>query len=207
MPSVRSNPAWQHMFQSPTSNHSEDLGGGGSSGLRDILEKYFLPALNRQKGMSSIEDAFLSQTEQPGALFGAAKTSAEGYANQLFAPGGQIASMIGSARGDIINKGFAPSSADSGVNNILRAGTKQVADKFSENAGQLEQTRYGALAGAYGQREQNMKDLIESLFTGVASAEQLNIAKHPPRQKFLGLFAWVPLLLLGAHLCLSSLLA
>ena len=176
------------MFAAKPPNYADELGGGGVSGLRDILDKYFLPALKRKQGQSTIEDAFLSQTEKPGALFGAADTAAKGYASQLFAPGGEIASLIGSARGDTISKGFAPSSAEGSVNSILRAGTQRVGDVFAQNAGQLEQSRYTALTGAYNEREQSMRDLIESLFTGVASSEQLNLAKHPPRQKFLGIF-------------------
>lgn len=167
---------------------NDPLGGGGSGGLRDIVRQYFLPQLERLRGQSGISDAFLGQVQEPGALFGAASEAASGTARQLFAPGGEVATMIGRARGQSINQGFNPEAAAGGENEILRGATQRVADTFATQAGGLEQTRIGALSQAYGLREQQMMELIESIFTGVGSAEQLNLAKNPPRRKFLGIF-------------------
>ena len=132
--------------------------------------------------------AFMNQATTPGALYGAAKTAAEGTAADLFQPGGQVAQAIAKARGQAIGSGWAPSAAGGSERGILDAATKQVSNVFAQQAGALEQTRFGALAGAYNQSGQNIQSLLESLFTGVSSADQLNLAKNPPRSKLLGLF-------------------
>lgn len=163
------------------------LGRGGPQGLRDILQKYFLPELDKARTRRGpIEDAFTAQALTPGSLYGAASTAAMGRANELFAPGGEVASLIGRARGKSIGQGFDPSSSLGDENNILRSATKNVGDVFAQQAGALENTRAGMLNTAYGNND--VMSLIESLFTGVGSAEQLDLAKHPPRQKFLGIF-------------------
>lgn len=163
------------------------LGRGGQQGLLDILQNYFLPQLkNAQKQRGPIENAFTDQTLQPGALFGAANEAALGKAHELFRPGGEVAGLMSRARGRSIQNGFAPGDANGDENNILRGATDSVANTFSQNAGQLESQRFSALAGAYGKND--VTDLLESLFTGVGSAEQYGLAKNPPRQKFLGIF-------------------
>lgn len=163
------------------------LGRGGVTGLRDILQQYFLPELERARTRRGpIEDAFTAQSLTPGSLYGAASTAALGTANELFKPGGQVASLIGRARGKSISQGFSPESAFGDENTILRGATDTVANTFAQNAGALESKRADMLTSLYGRDD--VMSLIESLFTGVGSAEQLNLAKNPPRQKFLGIF-------------------
>ena len=65
---------------------------------------------------------------------------------------------------------------------------QRVADTFATGATSLESQRMGALTSAFGSTNQNVNDLLQSLFTGQASANQLGLAQNPPRQKILGLF-------------------
>lgn len=168
---------------------TDSLGRGGRGGLRDILERYFLPELNNQQGKRGpIENAFNSQALQPGALYGAASTAAQGVAGQLFAPGGDVAQMISRARGGSIGQGFSPDNAWGSENNILRSATNRVGDTFATQAAGLEGQRFGALTEAYGGQQQSIRDLIESLFTGVGSAEQFGLADKASKRKFLGIF-------------------
>jgi hypothetical protein len=128
----------------------------------------------------------MAQTLQPGALYGAASEAAKGTAAQLFAPGGDVATMIAKARGTAIGQGFAPSAAGGSTAGILRGATQRVADTFATQAGQLESERYGMLGQAFGASNQNIQSLLESLFTGAASADQEKLASQ--KQKFLGIF-------------------
>lgn len=181
------NFAQQNKPAAPFDVNKDPLGRGGSQGLRDILQGYFLPAFaEARKRRGPIESAFNEQTLNPGALYGAASEAAGGRARELFKAGGEVSNLIGQVRGRSINQGFSPDSAYGAENTILRGATNSVADTFAQNAAQLENARYTGLAGAYGNND--MMSLLESLFTGVGSAEQLNLAKNPPRQKFLGIF-------------------
>lgn len=160
----------------------DPLGRGGVTGLRDVLERYFIPEFAETTKLGGgIQRAFLEQTLEPGALYGAASTAAQGAASQLFAPGGEIAGAIRSARGGAIQQGFAPSAAEGSERAILRSGTQRVADVFAQSAAGLEGQRFGALTGAFGESRAAQRDLIESLFTGVASAEQLSLANRALR--------------------------
>lgn len=170
-------------------SQSSALGPGGPGGLRFLVEKYFLPRLTGQEAAGGkISDAFLGQVTTPGADFGEAQKAAEGYAGQLFAPGGQVASMIQQVRGGAIQRGFDPSAAEGGERGVLQQATGQVGNFFAQQAGQLEAQRLGAITSTYQSQNQMINDLLESLYTGVAGAEQLKLAKNPPRQKFLGIF-------------------
>ena len=165
------------------------LGRGGPGGLRDILGEYFLPELKRLQGTRGpIEEAFTSQATQPGALFGAAKTAAEGYARQIFSPGGEVASLIKQARGRSISSGFAPEDALGAENGILQQATANVGNVFSQQAAALEDTRFKSLGGAYSDQLQSIRDLLESIYTGVGTSEQLGLARQSTKKRFLGLF-------------------
>jgi len=165
------------------------LGRGGSLGLRDILTKYFLPEFERLKSRrGGIEDAFLQQASTPGSLYGAASEAASGTARQLFAPGGEVQKLIGGARGRAIGQGFAPDAAEGAERGILQSATNRVADTFATQAAGLEQARFAGFAGFTSDQSAALRDLIESIFTGTASAEQLGLAKKAQRSKFLGIF-------------------
>src|SRR3970282_409172 len=80
---------------SRTAPSFDPLGRGGALGMRDVLERYFLPELRATRELGApIQEAFLRQTLEPGALYGAASTAAQGYANQIFAPGGEVAGLV-----------------------------------------------------------------------------------------------------------------
>lgn len=178
-----SGTGWANTFSNPASsgyyNPPNPGIGSGVSGLRGIVSGYINPELEYlQQGRGPIQNALFEQTMNPGALYGAANTAAMGYANQLFRPGGEVASLISRARGDRINQGWAPSAARGSENAILRGATQNIGNMFAQQAGQLEQLRYGTLAGLYGQNQQGIRDLLTSLYTGTAGAEQLKLAQE-----------------------------
>jgi len=176
----------QESYRTQTANDFP-LGRGGVSGLRDILQNYFLPELaSARKRRGPIDQAFMDQSLTPGSLYGAASTAAMGKANELFKAGGEVSNLIGRARGKSIQSGFAPGDSLGDENAILRGATDTVANTFAQNAASLEGERYSGLASAYGKND--VMDLIESLFTGVGSAEQLGLAKDASKKKFLGIF-------------------
>lgn len=152
---------------------------GGERGLYDILRQQFLPEIARLRGQRGrIEEAFFGQALEPGALFGAAKTAAEGTAKELFAPGGEVAQLFRQARGQKIQQGFAPEAAEGAEQGILSAASSRIGDVFAQQAGALEQQRFNALGSLFGQREQRLFDSLTSLFTGAGSAEQLKLARQ-----------------------------
>lgn len=154
---------------------------GGPKGLQGLIESYFVPALEDMQGRTApIESAFMSQATEPGALFGAAQTSAEGYAKELFAPGGEVAGLMSRARGSTIQQGFSPEAAQGKEFGVLRSATGQVSNRFAQEAAGLEKTRFAGLGSFLGQREQQIMDLMQSIFTGTASAEQLKLAGKEP---------------------------
>lgn len=164
-----------------------DIGTGGSRGLREQILGQFFPELQRQRGARGpVESAFTEQATTPGALYGAAKTSAEGYASELFAPGGQISSLIRGVRGKTIGQGFAPEAGEGAELGVLRSGTQAVGNRFAQEASQLEQTRFAGLGSLYGSQQQMINDLMQSLFTGTATAEQLALAKESQKKGFFG---------------------
>lgn len=155
--------------------------------LQDILQSLFMPQFKAaQTRQGPINSAFDSTFMTPGANFGAAKTAAEGYGADLFAPGGQIDANIKRARGGAVQSGFNPTAAEGDTNNILRAGTKAVGTQFAQGATALEGSRMSGLAGAYQGGQQNINDLIESLFTGQANIAQLQQSNFNNSKGFLG---------------------
>jgi hypothetical protein len=164
-------------------------GKNAQNTMANMLSQLFLPFLNQQIGAQGpIGSSFMSMISQPGANFGQAQTAANSYANQLFKPGGQIASQISNARGSTISKGFAPSSAERSELGILNQGVSDVANVFGQGATQLEQQRMSLLGGAFNSTNQNIMDMIQSLFTGYGNIQQLGLAqKSTPKTGLLGL--------------------
>lgn len=152
--------------------------GQGPEGLKGIVSKYLYPELERlQGGRSGIESALLEQTLEPGALFGAASEAAGGYAQELFKPGGEVASLISRARGRRIGQGFNAADAAGPENAILGGATDSVSNFFAQRAAELEGARYGGLQNLYSGRQQGIRELLTSLYTGQAGAEQLQLAQ------------------------------
>lgn len=159
----------------------------GPGNLADVIRLLFGPRLAQTIGqVNPITEAFNKQTLEPGALFGAASTAATGAAGELFKAGGAIDTAIKGARGNVIGQGFGPAGAVGNENAILQQGVTSVGNIFAQNAGQLESQRYGALAGAYGQGQSSINDLLESIFTGLATQTQSNLAKKQSKKP--GLF-------------------
>ena len=59
---------------------------------------------------------------------------------------------------------------------------------FSQQAAALEDTRFKSLGGAYSDQLQSIRDLLESIYTGVGTSEQLGLARQSTKKRFLGLF-------------------
>lgn len=158
-------------------NFLQKLFGNKDTGnLNDVLNKYFVPEIQRQgEQRDKISSAFYGAVG-PGS-YDAAATAAKGYASQLFAPGGEVAGLIGQARGKSIGSGYQPQEgANRGTNAILRGASGRIADTFAQTAGQLELGRQNSLASAYGADQGGYRDLIESLFTGYGNIGQYNLA-------------------------------
>lgn len=135
-----------------------------------------------------ITNAYMSQVMTPGADFSQAAAAAQGQANQLFMPGGQVYNAINAARGNVINQGFAPSGADRATNGILNQATQTVANTFAQGATSLEQQRLQQFGSLYGQNNQSIQDLIDSMFTAGASIGQYGLGQASlPKKGLLGL--------------------
>jgi hypothetical protein len=183
--------AYQRTLSSYDGSQGPYPGGAGigSSTLRRLSQYFIWPELERTRELGApVEEAFQSQMLTPGANFSAASTAASGMASELFAPGGEIATMLGKARGKAIGQGFAPSGAEGAERGILRAGTQRVADAFAQQAASLESQRMGLVGGAYGDAQAGQRDLIESMFTAEGSAQQLAIAKQAAKRGPFGLW-------------------
>ena len=165
-----------------------DPNKGGLS-MYDILTQSFLPFLNQQIGTQGpIGQAFFDATLRPGANFGQAETAAQGYGANLFRVGGPLQKNILGAVGGMAGKGFQPSGAEGEVNAITRGGVNDISNFFASQAGTLEQERLRNLASAFGGANQNIMDMIQSLFSGQGSIAQLGLAaKSAPKGGLLGL--------------------
>lgn len=148
------------------------------SDLIRLAELFRAESEAQRRRFAPITEAFIRQAATPGSLFESARIGAMGLAEQLFAPRGEIASLIQRARGQVIGQGFAPEAAVGAENAILRRAVEQVGQTLAQQAAGLESTRFGGLAAALGEAEQGQRDLLESLFTGYASAAQLGLAKR-----------------------------
>jgi hypothetical protein len=157
--------------------------------LQGYLQQLFAPFLQQQvSAQGPIGEAFFGQVLTPGADFSQAATAAQGQANELFKPGGQVASQIATARGRRVGQGFNASGAEGAENGILNQATSTVANTFAQGATGLEQERMQLMGGLYGQTNQNIMDMIQSLFSGRASIEQMKMAqKSIPKGGLLGL--------------------
>jgi len=147
--------------------------------MQDILDKLLRPNLEHaQQRRGGIEDAFLGSISDQEGFYKSALTSAEGLSRELFQPGGQIATMLGKARGKSIASGFAPEGAEGAERGILTSGVQQVSNRFAQEAAGLEQTRIGALAQAFGISEQAISQMISSAFSGQATIEGYKAAER-----------------------------
>jgi hypothetical protein len=164
-------------------------GKNAQNTMQNFLRFMFLPYLNQQIGVQGeIGSSFLNQVATPGADFGAASTAAQGYANQLFKPGGQIANQIRTARGNVTRGGFAPSGAEGAENGILNQGVQDVGNMFAQGATGLESQRMNLFSNLYGGTNQNIQDMIQSIFTGYGNEQQLGLAQSSvPKKGLLGL--------------------
>lgn len=188
MNSVGSSSGYSFNFNDPngiTSGKKSNFPSFGSS----LINGPYSQQLNRFFGLQNpITSAFLNATLTPGMDFSQAQTAAQGQSNQLFMPGGQVAQQIAAARGDVINKGFAPSSADRSVNGILNQATQTVGNTFAQGATSLESQRLNLLGGLYGQTNQSIQDILDSMFTGAGSIGQYGLAQSSlPSKGILGL--------------------
>lgn len=152
--------------------------GGRLSGL---LEREFLPELaGSRRRRSSIEDAFLGFLD-PAAGEEYITRGAERIASDVLRPGGVVTEGIRAARGGEIAKGWGTAGSD-----LSRQEANIVADTLSSTVGsylgQALPAMYEGAAGralsAYGLTQEQVQELLNSLYTGLAGAESLGVAKQ-----------------------------
>lgn len=154
------------------------------------LRGFQLPELKYQTGLRGpITDTFMNYISGgPGGAMGSAKTAAEGYGADLFRVGGPLQSSILRAMGGMAGRGFQPGGAEGQTNAITREGVRDVGNFFSSQAVPLASQYFNTLAGGFGQANQNISELLSSLFTGGANIQQLLMAmRSMPKKGLLGL--------------------
>ena len=154
--------------------------------LAALLGKEFVPELGRAKGRrSQISDMFMGFLDpQRGEQY--VTRGAERIGADVLRAGGPITEAIRRARGGAISSGFGTQGGDLSRQeaNIVTEGLRSSVGSF---IGQSLPGMYEGAAGratqAYGITQQQVPDLMESLFTGLGGAESLRLA-----QKKKGLF-------------------
>jgi len=180
-----SNPSFPNTY--PT---TKDITKGKQPDLFKLLQSFGFPELGFQTGLRGpISNTFMNYIGGgPGGAMGAAADAAKGYAADIFRPGGDIQKSIMGAMGGMAGKGFQPGSAEGDVNAITRGGVRDVSNFFTSQAVPLAQQWGNIMSGGFGQVNQSVEDLINSLFTGGANILQLRMAqKSMPKGGLLGL--------------------
>jgi len=194
MPPPMMQPSYQPSFAGPSfpSSYptSKDFTKGRQPDLFNLLKGFQMPELGYQSGLRNpITKTFMDYIQGgPGGAMASASKAAEGYASDLFRPGGQIQKSILGSLGGMAGKGFQPGGAEGQVNTIQREGVRDVSNFFTSQAVPLAQQWGNIMSGGFGQINQNVEDLINSLFTGGANILQLGMAKKSqPKGGLLGL--------------------
>ncbi len=156
--------------------------------LADLLGEEFLPELRESRGRRSrVEDAFMGFLDpSKGERF--VTEGAERIGADVLRAGGPITEAIRRARGGAISSGFGTQGGDlSGQEaNVVTEGLRSSVGSFiGQSLPGLFEGAAGRATQAFGITQQQVTDLMESLFTGVGSAESLRIAQ--PKKGLFGL--------------------
>jgi hypothetical protein len=179
---------WGHTGTPAGPSYLQGFQKGKGGRLTDLLGQEFLPELDRaRKSRSSIETIFsdfLDPTKGEAAVTG----GAERIAGDLLRPGGAIPEAIRRARGQSIASGFGTQGGDLSrqESNIVSEGLRSgVGSYLGQALPAMYEGAAGRAAGAYGLTQENALRMLESLYTGLGSAESLNMANQ--KQGLLGL--------------------
>jgi hypothetical protein len=154
--------------------------GGRLSGL---VQREFLPEVTlARRQRSQIEDAFYN-TLDPANAEAYVTAGAERMASDLLRPGGQVQQQISALRGGETGRGWGTQSGvlsrqenqalSTALNSTVGAYLGQAAPAMWEGAA-------GRTAGAYQLTQERVRDLLESLYTGLSGAESLRLAQIQP---------------------------
>ncbi len=170
--------AHPHGARTPSYLSGFDEKKGGR--LADLLGQEFVPELGRAKGRRrQISDVF-QQFLDPNAGAKFVTQGAERIGADVLRAGGPITEAIRRARGGAISSGFGTQGGDLSrqESNIVSEGLRSSVGSF---VGQALPGLYEGAAGratqAYGISQQQVTDLMESLFTGIGGAESLRLAQ------------------------------
>ena len=176
--------AYNDIFATKGDQKPFDWERGGR--LAALLGREFVPELDRaRRRRGQISDRFMGFLDpQRGERY--VTEGAERIGADVLRAGGPITEAIRRARGGAIGSGFGTQGGDlsSQEANVVTEGLRSSVGSF---IGQALPGMYEGAAGratqAYGITQQQVPDLMESLFTGLGSAESLRLA-----QKKKGLF-------------------
>ena len=182
--------------------HGPNRGGGRSftSGFDDpfsdtgqrlsgLLEQEFVPELARSRRRRGASEERLTQFLDPERGERSVTEGANRIASDVLRPGGEIADSIRRLRGGSIRSGFGTQGGDTSrqESQIISRGLRSSVGSF------IGQSLPGLFEGAATrtanlQREDadRAQGGLESLFTGLGSAESLRLASR--RQKIFGIF-------------------
>lgn len=165
----------------------------GPEGLKDILDEYLpgeIKYAQEQRGRYQPQfESFLNE-DTIGFSTDLANRLSESYAQDLFQAGGPIYSAISQARGDTISRGFAPEGATGKVDSILRQAAESIGrfgiQQALPVAGDLRARQYALAGSQFGADQNQVAQLISSLFTGYAGAESLRLGEQDRKKGFIG---------------------
>ncbi len=176
--------AYSDIFATKGDQKPFDWERGGR--LATLLGQEFVPELGRAKGRRSKFEGLFEGFLDPSRGEEFVTRGAERIGADVLRAGGPITEAIRRARGGAIGSGFGTQGGDLSrqESNIVTEGLRSSVGSF---IGQALPGMYEGAAGratqAFGVTQQQPVDLMESLFTGLGSAESLRLA-----QKKKGLF-------------------
>jgi hypothetical protein len=164
----------------------------GADFLRRLGERFILPAAQKQQGEADrLSSLLFGELERPAGEAGLefANKATSAFAEDLGRPGGPISKAIGGALRGTVQSGFRPGGSGKLVSDtfgIGREASRSVGNFFTQQAlagrGQDIQNRATLGQIAAGSRE-DMLNLIASLFSIGASAEQLGLQRYAIRRQ------------------------
>lgn len=182
-------PGGAEAFFSPAQALRDQRGPLGS--ISDILDERFLPEYEEaQAGTQAAEQAFQERLAQ-GVDYSSAleqiRPEIEGIIGELFGPGGQVEQASSQALRGTVNTGFGPTSGafNRARTGILEGARGEVTNRVAQRAPELARLglqEYGTELGALQQDVTEARgreiSLLESLFGGQASVEQLELSRE-----------------------------
>ncbi len=157
--------------------------------LAGVLEEEFVPELERARGRRARSEERLDPFLDPASGERFVTEGAERIASDVLRPGGEIAGSIRSLRGGAIASGFGTTGGDTSRQEaqIINRGLRSSVGAFiGQSLPGLFEGAAGRTADVQRQDADRSQSFLESLFTGLGSAESLRLASQ--RQKIFGIF-------------------